>query len=56
MWFTEYNANKIGVVTPGGHIREFASSGGPSGIAASATSLYFQGYTGNQVDVVELKK
>jgi virginiamycin B lyase len=56
MWFTEYNANKIGVVTSGGTIHEFPAAGGPSGIAASKTTLYYEEYTGNKIGVVKLKK
>lgn len=54
MWFTEYAANKIGVVTPAGHIHEFPAAGGPGGIAASKTTLYYEEYNGNQIGVVPL--
>ena len=53
LWFTEYNANKIGRITTGGVITEFpipTASTQPSGIAAGPDgNLWFTEYNANKI-------
>src|SRR5207245_1498719 len=51
LWFTEYNANKIGRMSPTGSVREFTiptSNGGPAGITAGPDgNLWFTELSSN---------
>lgn len=46
MWFTEYTANQIGMITPSGTITEYPTpaGSGPDGIASSNGYLWFTEY------------
>src|SRR5262249_49408386 len=53
LWFTEFNANQIGRITPTGTITEFplpTANSGPWGITAGPDgNLWFAEFYGNQI-------
>ena len=56
LWFTEFNGNKIGRITPAGVITEFpipSAGGTPFGITAGPDgNLWFTEYFGNKIGQV----